>query len=87
MALKQADGVMCTDVDGDLVILDLNSGSFFGLDGIGKAVWEKIIQGCSIEAIVDDLNGEFEVTVEELAGDIRSFVTMLLERGLLIDER
>ena len=33
------EGVLFQDVEGEAVLLDLNSGMYFGLDGVGTRMW------------------------------------------------
>jgi hypothetical protein len=35
-----ADTVFAQEVDGEMVLLDMNSENYFGLDEVGTAIWQ-----------------------------------------------
>ena len=40
--------VMSRQVGEETVLLDLKSGIYFGLDGVGKLIWESVADGLSL---------------------------------------
>ena len=61
--------VMSRLVGDETVLLDLASGIYFGLDGVGKRVWESVADGKSLVQTVEVIVAEFEV--EEPSGELR----------------
>ena len=45
--------VMSRLVGDETVLLDLASGVYFGLDGVGQRIWESVVEGNSLEQVVD----------------------------------
>ena len=70
-------------VDDETVVLDLESGMYFGLDGVGKRIWESVAEGHSLGEIVAIIVGEYEVDEPQAEYDVLSFAHELVERGLL----
>ena len=70
-------------VGDETVILNLESGMYFGLDGVGKRIWESIEAGNSLTEIVSMIASEYDVEAQQAEGDLLEFVTELVERGLL----
>jgi hypothetical protein len=70
-------------VGDETVILNLESGMYFGLDGVGKRIWESIEAGNSLTEIVSMIAAEYDVEAQQAEGDLLEFVTELVERGLL----
>ena len=70
-------------VDDETVLLDLESGMYFGLDGVGQRIWECIRDGQTLGEIAALIAAEYEVDEHTAFADLVEFVTDLVERGLL----
>ena len=70
-------------VGDETVILNLESGMYFGLDGVGKKIWESIKAGNSLTETVSLIAAEYDVEAQQAEGDLLEFVSELTERGLL----
>jgi hypothetical protein len=77
--------VMSRLVGDETVLLDLASGIYFGLDGVGKLIWESVANGNSLGQAVDVIVAEYEVEHAQAQTDVLAFAGDLLERGLLVD--
>lgn len=75
--------VMSRLVGNETVLLDLSSGIYFGLDGVGKRIWETVADGRSLKETVTVITAEFEVDETQAQSDLIQFVGDLVERGLL----
>jgi hypothetical protein len=75
--------VMSRLVDDETVLLDLESGMYFGLDGVGKLIWESVTDGKSLGEISAVITAEFEVDEAQALIDVIAFASDLVERGLL----
>ena len=76
--------VMSRLVGDETVILDLSSGMYFGLDGVGKRIWESVADGNTVGEIAAVIVTEFEVDEDQARADVIEFASDLLERGLLV---
>ena len=77
--------VMSRVVGDETVVLDLESGMYFGLDGVGKRIWESIGQGRTLGETATTIVSEFEVDEATARADVVDFVGELVERGLLAE--
>jgi hypothetical protein len=77
--------VMSRLVDDETVLLDLESGMYFGLDGVGKRIWDSVTEGHSIGQITEIITAEFEVDEARAQADVVAFTSDLVERGLLVE--
>ena len=75
--------VLSRKLDDEMVLLNLDSGEYFGLNDTGTRVWELLTDGRSREEVVDCLKDEFEVTVEVASGHVATLCDELLAAGLL----
>ena len=77
--------VMSRLVGEETVLLDLHSGMYFGLDGVGKRIWESIGEGLTLGETSQVIMSEFEVDEATAQSDVFEFVSDLVERGLLAE--
>lgn len=77
--------VMSRLVGEETVLLDLQSGMYFGLDGVGKRIWESIGKGLTLGETSEVIMSEFEVDEATAQSDVFEFVSELVERGLLAE--
>ncbi len=78
-----ASGLTAADLGGEAVLLDANSGRYFGLNEVGARILDLARQPQTIEEIVESLEAEFDVDRERLSEDVLVFVRQLVERRLL----
>jgi len=76
--------VMSRLVDDETVLLDLASGVYFGLDGVGKRIWESVSDGNSLGQAVEVIVAEYKVEETQAQADVIAFANQLIERGLLV---
>jgi hypothetical protein len=77
--------VMSRLVGDETVLLDLESGMYFGLDGVGKRIWESIGDGLTLAEIAAAVVSEYDVEEDRARADVIEFARDLVERGLLSD--
>ena len=75
--------VMSRLVGDETILMDLSTGIYFGLDGVGKRIWETIAEGRNLKAVAAVIVAEFEVDEARAQDDVVEFVSDLVERGLL----
>jgi hypothetical protein len=72
------------EIEQEVVILDLASGSYFGLNAVGSRAWALIVEGPrSLQDVHGVLLGEYDVTAEQLERDLVEWATQLVTKGLL----
>jgi hypothetical protein len=75
--------VMARQVGDETVLLQLASGSYFGLDAVGTRFWQLLGERKQMPEIVGMMLTEFEVHREDLERDLERLVKELLEQGLV----
>ena len=71
-------------LDGEAVLVNLKNGTNYGLDEVGTRMWQLITTSDSVQAAMDVLIEEYDVTPENLEKDINRLITELKNQGLLI---
>lgn len=75
--------VMARQVGDETVILDLGSGTYFGLDPVGARMWQLIGEGKTLGETCDILLGEYDVPREQLELDVAELAEKLLAQKLI----
>jgi len=75
--------VVFQDLGDETVLLDLENGEYFAVDGTGKRIWDCLVEGKTPSQVVAVLAAEYEVGEEVAREDLGKFVADLLDRGLL----
>lgn len=77
------DQVMAREVGDETVILDLASGTYFGLDAIGARIWQLLAEGKTLAETCEIMLEEYEVTPEQLERDVAALTEELARKGLV----
>lgn len=78
-----SDEALSQEVNGETVILDLKSESYFGLDEVGTRVWQLLQEHGDVQKVFDAMLEEFDVDANTLASDMKNLVDDLIEKGLI----
>jgi hypothetical protein len=81
--ISAAEGQVFSNLDGQIAILNLKTGMYYGLDEIGARIWNLIQEPASISSIRDILLEEYDVEPEQCAIDLLDLVEELAAAGLV----
>ena len=74
---------LTTELEGELVILDGQSGTYYGLNEVGRMVWELIEESRSIADVRDAIAAEYDVDRERVEEDVIDVLDDLESKGLV----
>lgn len=78
-----SEEALSQEVNGETVILDLKSESYFGLDEVGTRIWQLLQQNGDVQKTFDVMMQEFDVDAERLETDMHELLKMLDKYGLI----
>jgi DeoR/GlpR family transcriptional regulator of sugar metabolism len=81
--IRIREEVLSRIMDGEAVILDLGSGTYFGLDEVGSAIWELFAKGSTVAEIQAKVLELYDVDAATARRDLEALVADLTERGLV----
>jgi hypothetical protein len=82
IVVASKDQISC-DLDGEAAILNLKSGTYFGLDPVGATIWRLIVQPRRVVEIRDALIDQFDVEAERCSRDLLQLLGELHAHGLI----
>jgi len=83
--MKHSPHVVFRDLDGEAVLLDLSSGTYFGLNEVGTRVWQLLADGRDEDQIVATLIAEYEADPAVIARDVARLLGDLRSRRLIVE--
>ena len=78
-----SEQALSQEVNGETVILDLKSESYFGLDEVGTRIWQLLREHGDVQKTFDTMLEEFDVDTDTLASDMKNLFDDLIEKGLI----
>jgi coenzyme PQQ synthesis protein D (PqqD) len=70
--------------DGEIVLLHLQSKTYYSLNPTGERIWQGLKDGLSLRAISRRLQGEFDVSEEHADRSVLDLVNELCEQNLAL---
>lgn len=71
-------------VDGEVIAIDLGSGSYYSVAGSGLAIWELLTQGATETEICETLMAMFDADAETIRGEVGTLLEKLVESRLAV---
>ncbi len=72
-------------VGDELVILDLDSGKYFGLDEVGARMVDLLAEHGEPEKVVQIMAEEYDASAQQIEGDLDNLITELLKNNLIVE--
>jgi coenzyme PQQ synthesis protein D (PqqD) len=76
------EDVLFRDLDGEAVLLNLKTGTYFGLNPVGTRMWQLIGEQRSLARVLDVLASEYDADRDVLATDLLALAGELCAHGL-----
>ena len=81
--VSQSPELVATDIDGQTAILSIQSGAYFGLDGVGTRIWSLLVQPEKVNRLCECLLGEYHVERTQCEQQVLAFLQKMAEANLL----
>ena len=77
--IKMKKQINVTDLSGEKVMVDFESGKYFLIKGVGNDIWDMIQEEITVSEIISKLLAEYEVAEEECEKAVFDFLGKLEE--------
>lgn len=74
---------MAADIAGEVVLLGVTAGRYYGLDSVGARVWQLIQAPTSIAEVVRTITAEYDVAPERCEADVLALFQKMIGAGLI----
>ena len=79
-----SDDAVFREMDGESVLLNLETGMYFGLDDVGTRVWRLAADNGSLRAVRERLVEEYDADPATIERDLLGLAEALVSKGLWI---
>ncbi len=81
--LQRKPGLLFNEIDGEVVMLSIENGEYYGMDKVGSRIWNLLEEPMSFEALVEKLMEEYEVDEEQCYNEALDFIHTLAEKRII----
>ncbi len=67
----------------EVVMLDIDSGFYFGLNSVASIIWRKLEKEISLEEIISELLEDYNIDEVTCENETRIFLNQLLEKNII----
>lgn len=82
--ISQVPGNIVSNMNGEIVMLNIGNGKYYNLGEIGGIIWGKIGSEITYHQLVSDLLLEFDVTKSDCEQHVLEFISSLHAENLII---
>jgi Coenzyme PQQ synthesis protein D (PqqD) len=81
--ISRSPSVLTAEVDGEVVMMSIEQGQYFGLDDIGSDIWKRIEPPCSFAALIDGLAVDYDADRATILADVHSLLLRMAEQDVV----
>lgn len=81
--IQRSSKLVSSNMDGETVMMSIESGEYFGLNSVGSRMWELIENPIKVNTLIELLLDEFDVSREQCEAETMEFLNHLFEKKLL----
>lgn len=70
-------------IEGETVVVNLESGSYYSLVGVGSVIWTELEAGRTVDEIITLLTREYDASHQEIETAIREFLESLVQEEIV----
>jgi hypothetical protein len=81
--IERSNSQVSTEVEGETVILQLESGNYFSLNEVGAFIWGELTQPQVVQDLCTRVLEEFDVEGDECERDVMKLLEQLLTEEMI----
>lgn len=81
--IVQKRGLDSTDLDDEVVMMDIDRGKYYNFNAVGSRIWEIIEKPISVKEVVGELLKEFDIDEKKCEASVLNFVNRLKDDELI----
>jgi hypothetical protein len=75
--------ILTTEIDSEIVMMDVESGNYYNLDEIGSQIWRRMAAPLAVEQLCRDLEALYDAPAAVIEQDVLTLLTRLEEKRLI----
>ena len=81
--IKRNKEVFASEIDEEVVMMNVDTGRYYGMDTVGSRIWELIAEEIQVKDVIEKLMEEYDVSEEQCKSDVIEFLSELYENKLV----
>jgi hypothetical protein len=81
--VSRSPSVLTAEVDGEIVMMSIEHGRYFGLDDIGSDIWKRLEEPCSFAELIDRLITDYDSDRTTIAADVRTLLGQMAAQDVV----
>jgi len=81
--VKRNNDVFANEIDGEAVMMHIQTGKYYGLDEIGSRIWELMEHKIQVKTIIEQLLKEYDVSEQQCKTDVINLLNELKQNELI----
>lgn len=82
--ITATNGLTVADLNGETILLDENSGCYYGLNEVGARILKLVKDGKTMRQLLEDLSHEYAVDNHQLSQELPVFLDQLVDLKLIL---
>jgi len=79
------ESIMHETIDGEVVIVNLDTGTYYAFDGTGELIWNQLSgDGASVEQLIEVACRNYQGSQEDISAGVSRFFNALQKENMLI---
>lgn len=83
MLIRRNKELLSSEMNDELVMMNLESNNYFGLNKVGKYIWEFLEEEQTLDNLCEKLTSKYDVSFEQCKSDITPFINKLKELNII----
>ncbi len=82
--ISQTKDIVASDIDGEVVMMSIEDGAYYGIDSVGSRIWELIETPRRVSDLIEKLMEEFKVDRPTCEKDVLKFLEELQKNNTIL---
>jgi len=72
--ISRSPSVVTAEIGGEVVMMSIAQGQYFGLDDIGSDIWRRLDPPCAFADLIERLAADYDADRASIAADVRALL-------------
>lgn len=81
--IRRNPDLVSTDLDGEVVLMSIEQGNYYGLERTARRIWEMLEQPQALDALCVQLSREYDAPSEVIESDVKTFLGKMAKERIV----
>jgi hypothetical protein len=81
--VSRSPSVVTAEIDGEVVMMSIEQGQYFGLDDIGSDIWKRLEPPCAFADLIERLAADYDADRAKIAADVLALLETMAARDVV----